>query len=198
LVRGFGWWAFRCRLDRAYHWCISPASPSSSDYGNAWVFLVPGKDAFLPTVRFEMLREGLEDHDYLTFFQQALEQSARDLHVDNCGARDTADFFAARLSDTQIMRQAVDPAVYERTRLFLGHAIEWLKQPPRACFQARPGPGGVAIFTFRAAPGVRLTVDSRPLRGSRPGLTITPDRRAAITLTAADDARAKTLRIPLR
>ncbi len=203
LVRGFAWWAFRCRIDRVYQWCIGPPAQSmrAHDYGSAWVFENPGHDAFLSTVRFEMLREGLEDHDYLTLFQRALEGVARKLKVKDVDSREIADRFAAQLSGRQIMKQCTEPAKYERLRAFLGSAIEWLRTPPLALFRVRPGktPAAVRLELWAAR-------DTRMQLGVEPGAVVSgsgsvevlPDPTGMVDLVVVKGHDTKRLRLPVR
>lgn len=201
LVRGFPWWVFRCRIDRVYQWCICPSPPTmhAADYGSAWVFLDPPHDAFLSTVRFEMLREGMEDYDYLALFRKAVEKVAEELGIADIDTYRIADFFAAQLSGTQIMKQSTDPDRYGRVRNFLGHAIEELPQPPLVLFRlSRPAGARRIRLSVWTEPGVRTSVRADaaavPVSAS---VELTVGAAKEIELFVSKAGRTKRLRIPV-
>ncbi len=203
LTRGFAWWAWRCGMERIYHWCICPNRKSvhSQDYGNSWVFEHPGQDAFLSTVRFEMLREGLEDYDYLALFRRALDEAAEALGETNVDSAEIVDFFAAQLSERQIMKHCIDPARYERMRTFLGTAIEELPKPPRVFFRVRPGRNsGRFRLNLWAETGATIRVGSGTQRvlSDADSVEIAPDPTGMIDLVIAKDEHTKRLRLPVR
>ncbi len=198
LARGLAWWAFRCRIDRMYQWCICPRGMKAYDYGSAWVFLNPPRNAFLSTVRFEMLREGLEDYDYLTLFARAVDRVAAQLKITGVHGRAVADGFAAQVSGFQYLRQSTDPRRYLALRRFLGEAIERLPTPPRVLFQLLPArPGRPVRIRVWAAPGTRTWAPPRPgIRGS--GVLDVPVKIPGIVeLRAAAGGRTKRFRIPV-
>ncbi len=205
LARGFGWWAWRCGMDRVYHWCICPHRKSmhSSDYGNAWVFENPGHDAFLSTVRFEMLREGLEDHDYLTLLQRALDDAARRLGVEGVDTREIVDFFAAQLSERQFVKQCTDPAKYERMRRFLGNAIEALREPPLVLFRiSHGGQQGRFRVDLWTEPGAQARVgmgkQAAVSGAGSAAFEVAPGPAGRIDLVVTKAGRTKRLWIPVR
>ncbi|MBT3379380.1 MAG: hypothetical protein HN742_32950 [Lentisphaerae bacterium] len=203
LARGFGWWAWRSGIDRAYHWCIGPSSKSmhSHDYGSAWVFENPGHDAFLTTVRFEMLREGLEDYDYLALFQREVGEVIRRLGLDDVRPHDVVDGIAAQLSTRQFVEQSCYGAKYEHIREFLGNAIESLRKPPLLLFQvaAANAPGPVSLDLWCES-GTVLTVAGAPqaVGTGNVSLRTTPDANGGVQLEATRAATTKRLWIPLR
>ncbi|MCK5802001.1 MAG: hypothetical protein KAI66_04175, partial [Lentisphaeria bacterium] len=203
LARGFGWWAWRCDLDRVYHWCIGPSGRSmhGHDYGSAWVFGNPGHDAFFSTVRFEMLREGLEDYDYLTLFRQAFDEVAAKLKLTDIDSRECLDFFAAQLSEYQIVKQCIEPEKYLRMHNFLGTAIETFPKQPLALFRLSPGkePDSVRIQLW-TEPGAKARVgaDLRTVVSGMESFETTPGPDGAIDLVVTRNNRAKRLRIPVR
>lgn len=203
LARGLAWWAWRCNMDRLYHWCICPNRKSmhSQDYGNSWVFENPGHDAFLSTVRFEMLREGLEDYDYLTLFRQAFDEVAGKLNLPGLDSRLVADFFAAQLTEHQIMKHCIEPGRYERIRSFLGNAIECLREPPLVLFRVLPAgePGGLRIELW-TEPGAQARIGTGPqavVSGSG-SVVFKPDAVGGVDLVVTEGDRVKKLRIPVR
>jgi hypothetical protein len=203
LARGLMWWAFRSGIDRVYHWCIGPTGKSMEqhDYGSAWVFLVPGQDAYLPSVRYEMLREGLEDYDYLTLFARRFDDVANNLGVQGVSGTSVANAIAAGLSGSQIMAQSRDGGEYERVRTFLGTAISHLHESPRVLFRASPhARQGTVRLELWLEPGATAKVaNATPnvVRGTGT-ITVRPDATGTIVVDADFGGKTKRLEIPAR
>ena len=74
------WWMWREHVDAVYQWTITAWVEWTGNehfwdpYRNAsWV--VPGPEAPLDTVRFELAREGLEDYEYLVLLEKLTTQA---------------------------------------------------------------------------------------------------------------------------
>jgi len=203
LARGLMWWAFRSGIDRVYHWCIGPSGKSmrQHDYGSAWVFLVPGQNAYLPSVRYEMLREGLEDYDYLALFARRFDDVAKDLGVRGVSGKSVASAIAAGLSGSQIMAQSRAGDEYERVRTFLGTAISHLHESPRVLFRTSPDtqPGAVRLDLWLEPGATARVANGTPhmVRGAGT-VIVRPDATGTIVLDADLGDKTKRLAIPAR
>jgi hypothetical protein len=96
-ARAVYWWLWTEHIPGVYQWTISAWIEWTGDtrlwdpYRNAsWV--VPGPDAPLDTIRFELAREGLEDYEYLVLLETLARQAeARGLADAAAAARKLLD-----------------------------------------------------------------------------------------------------------
>ena len=208
-VRGFMWWAYRVGVDRIYHWCIGPWRQSRgrttmhrADYGHCWAFQNPGGKSFLSTVRFEMVREGLEDHDYLALLEDRMRAVRNRLKAHDFDPRETAALFAGLIAGLKPLDCSTDPRDYARMRGFLAEAITWVERGPLALFRASTTPDAkqITVETW-AEPGATVTVNGTRVAatgGVRGSVTTAPDPRGAVRIAVEKGGRVKRLSVPVK
>ncbi len=198
-VRGFMWWAFRMRVDRVYHWCIGPwRGMDRADYGDCWVFEDPGRDEFLCSVRFELAREGSEDHDYLALYEQAARRAGERIGARGFDAGRGARDYARMLAGDRALDASTNPADYAAFRSFLAAAIERMDEPPLVVVHPARAESG-HILRIWTEPDARVEANAARV-SMREGRGAVSLRRGvdSVRLVFERAGRSKTLVIPLR
>jgi hypothetical protein len=106
------WTAWKMGASGLLYWCVNfwigdprehPASFQSDQNGNGWLFY-PGPEGPVPSMRLEILRDGIEDYEYLARLQELIEAAK---------ARGGAD--SSVLEQAQRL-SAIDPSLVESLR----------------------------------------------------------------------------------
>ncbi|MDW8291240.1 MAG: DUF4091 domain-containing protein, partial [Armatimonadota bacterium] len=96
--------------------------------GDNWI-VYPGKDAPRSSLRYEAMREGIEDHEYLCLLEEAAAQTAKRLKLANFDARAWAKGYT-RLVAPSFTGYTRDPERLYRVRDAVARAIESLRRQP--------------------------------------------------------------------
>jgi len=191
-VVGTEWWAINRWVSDPY--TVPNQYPRQNGGG---FFLYPPRDGDEPvnSIRWEMVREGIEDHDYLTLLAQGIDAARERL-----GASDAALSGKARAKALCAMvapnvgRAASDSRVLAATRLRIAREIVFYGQQPDVVFAVQAG--GIV---GRAAPGTQVRIEGAEVALGSDGAFAWRGRRGArgATLEVTKGSAAKSLVVAL-
>jgi len=128
------WWIWQERIPAVFQWTITAwiewtGSTTLWDPHRNASWIVPGDDGPLNTVRFELTREGMEDHEYLTMLDGlAARAEAVGRQVLAIKARrvlaQVGRIVSSPPSEKAAMRHTEDQRLLHRTRREIGDTIE--------------------------------------------------------------------------
>ena len=137
-LRARYWWAWRDRIDGVLHWCVNHFKGHDVDFmrvnpSPTAIWYYPPVDRH-PTssVRFELVREGLEDYDYLAMLSDAIDGArtrgvSGDVLRDARQALDAVQTIASsKVRTVDDVKCAQDVRALLRARLRIAQAVEKL------------------------------------------------------------------------
>jgi hypothetical protein len=122
---------------------------------NAIVY--PGDGAPKSSLRYEAMREGIEDHEMLCMLEDRVGATAKRLSMTQVDARNLTLEFARQVA-AGYETYTRSPARLEITRAAIGRAIVSLNGPVACAILARQAEGGEVEITGFARPGAVLSV----------------------------------------
>jgi len=186
-LTGVEWWAVN-------YWPSDPyTKPNQYENMNGGgVLLYPNRQGpgVTSSLRWEMYRDGVDDHDYLTLLEQRVDRAAQAL---GAGARFSGREQArglAGIAGPAIDACISDPEQLEQLRDQVARLVEWYGRPPTCVFDYR---GGTLLGAV--APGAVVTVSQRPVpvRGGR----FSVPARLPVLLRVTARGQAKDIRLGL-
>ncbi len=164
--------------------------------GDNWI-VWPGTKSPRSSIRYEAMREGIEDYEYLCLLEDAVRKAARATGAKDLDPRAFVLRFAAALAPT-FQDYSRNPAVLFSVRNSVARAIESLGRPlPTAILATKVG--GDAELSGFAPPGAVLRIGETQAVAGEDGsftLAITP-ARDPLEVTIVLDGRTETVNIPL-
>jgi hypothetical protein len=199
-LSGYLHWGLLCWTDDPFKSAISGGLPP----GDAWI-VYPGSSGPLDSLRWETLRDGLEDYEYLWL----LTAQATRLKAELGPA--AADFEPTQLADelccqaaSGVLDYVRDPARLRALRRQLAREIIAAYAPPRLLVWTQPpashplaaGPA-VAVLYVAAEPGTQVTVNGKEVELDERGrhaqnLFLSPGHHE-IVVTASRQGHTKTV-----
>jgi hypothetical protein len=198
------WLNWRYGLSGYLHWGLcawsdDPYKTASSGRlppGDGWI-IYPGKDGPVSSIRWEAVRDGLEDYEYLWLLAERTRQVKQQLGAGAAGLSATArSDEIARSIVRDFVDYAREPQAVREARERVAEEIVALEQRPLLLVTTDPPedvelvPGPIVVRVVGAAePGAKVTVNGatvevgedgsfamhRSLSASSPTLTITAD-----------------------
>jgi len=170
------WLNWRFQLAGYLHWGLNfwTANPfedlndASLPPGDSFI-IYPGKSGPLSSIRWEAMRDGLEDYEYLWLLSDTFAALARKLQVSDLPASARSDEICRRLVRS-ITEYEHDPARLYELRHLIAREIIQLTTPPTLLVVTSPPcdaeliPGPISIIVRGAAdPGATVTVNGQPV-----------------------------------
>jgi len=131
------WTAWKAGASGLLYWCVNfwdgdprvnPASFQPDQNGNGFLFY-PGADGPVPSLRLEMLRDGIEDYEYLARLRDVIEAAKTRAGVDASVIEHAQRLLAIDPSLVGSMRDyATDPGILLAQRRAIAAMIERLQQ----------------------------------------------------------------------
>ena len=151
------------------------------------------------SLRWEMVREGIEDHDYLTVLLRAIDAARRRLGVTDSAlsGRTRAKALCATVAPN-VQRSTTDPHVLAAARLHIAREILFYHREPDVVFAAQAAVGRKRIVG-RTAPGTRIRIGGAPVRVDAAGAFDWTSERGArsVQIEASSGTARKSLTVPL-
>lgn len=195
-LRGYLHWGYNA-------WTDDPVNEPGKHRGDGW-HVYPKKDGLLNSLRWEQMRNGIQDYECLWLLEDKISQIRATL------SPRVAELIQPQRRSVEIASQVVrtysdytrDPAVlYAARQQVIQEAIE-LDKPPRVIFQTNPpehtavaGDWAVDVHGW-AEPGTQIKVNGQAATVEADGLFLiqtSPSRKGTLTLEAAGEQGRKTL-----
>jgi glycosyl hydrolase family 123 len=137
------WWAGFTKIDGLLQWCVSPTAKRVryEDLGHSWVYENPervfpneDKKGFLSSVRFEMLREGLEDFEYLKMYDEICQTKALEMTKKPLGFSPSMVLMGNFTDNGKFLSESIDGNKFNIVRSKLIKEIDWMKKTPSSIF----------------------------------------------------------------
>jgi hypothetical protein len=211
-TRVLHWINWSHRLDGYLHWGwnswredpFETLGPDTLPPGDCYI-VYPGKDGPLDSIRWETMRDGIEDYEKL----RLLSEKTRDA-IERLGEA-AADLDPEKRAD-EVCRRIVpaitdferDPEAFRETLDLLHDEIRTIDSPPLAVVATAPEAetvvvsGPIVLEAFGAVePGTKVEMYGRAVEVKPDGrfaVRTSPDRNGNVELTIEKDGRKKTIR----
>ena len=133
------WMAWKYGINGLLYWNVNfwegdpstnPSSFAPEQNGNGILFY-PGSDGPIPSIRLELLRDGMEDYEYLALLQHIVQSAAQRGMADQTLVQRANRLLAVDpVLVTSLRAYAKDPSVLEDQRRLIAEIIEQLQQEP--------------------------------------------------------------------
>jgi hypothetical protein len=184
-------------------WTDDPVNEPGKHRGDGW-HVYPNKDGLLNSLRWEQMRNGLQDYECLWLLEDKIRQLRATL------SPRVAELIQPRVRGVEIASQVVrtysdytrDPGVLYAARQQAIEELIDLDKPPRVILQTNPPEHAAMAANCAidahgwAEPGTRLKLNGRAVPVEPDGLfliQVPPSREGTLTLEAESDHGRKTM-----
>ncbi len=170
--------------------------------GDCWI-VYPGKDGPIDSIRWETLRDGIEDYEYLWLLTSLAEKVKKQLGkaAEGFDSRQLADALCAQ-AVPEILDYVRDSEKLWAIRRRIAQEIISLSSPPPLLVWTVPPEGqavamgpAVAVLYVAALPGTKVIIGDQPVELDENGLyarnvnMVVPGRQLTITATAGGNTK---------
>ena len=168
------WMNFSTGTEGFLHWGLTygwedPFGPAPRFPPGDSHIIYPGKDGPLSSIRWEMMREGLEDYEYLWLLESKTKQILEKLDVDE--KRFPADFLSREICGKlvkSLTEYTTDPETFYSVRRLLAKEISCIDQSPLILLATDPwtntelvtGPPVTKVYGF-VEKGTKVTINGK-------------------------------------